>query len=141
MEEKEFQQIIINKNRGWRGLAEALVRNNDYKEQLKIIFSFSSDMWTDLTYHHKIVVQDQDNYYVINFSDPYNELPKPTQQRSVLIKSFAGKITSVNKYSKASWFSDSTSDDWTTIKHFIKNRNNHTTSDWNCIGIRVMPEI
>ncbi len=135
-----FNHLIINKNRGWRGLAEVLVRSKECESQLKMVFSFSSDMWTDLTYHHKIVVQDQDNYYVIYF-EPVTSLPKPTQQRSVLIKNFTGKITSVNKYSKASWLGDSTSDDWCTIKHFIRNRNNHTTSDWNCIGIRVMPEI
>ena len=32
----KFNHVIINKNRGWRGLAEAIVIGDDHKEQLKI---------------------------------------------------------------------------------------------------------
>lgn len=135
-----FNHIIINKNRGWRGLAEAVVRNEEYKEQLKMIFSFSQAVWDDLVINHKIVMQDDEYYYIIRFFDDERKLPTPGQQRSVLIKNFMVKIDSVNKIRKEEWRS-ALSDDWTAITHFLKNRNNHTTSDWNCIGIRVIPEI
>lgn len=134
-----FDHLIINKNRGWRGLAEVLVRNKEHDNQLKMVFSFSQQMWVDLIVHHKIVVQDQDNYYVIHF-EPITSLPRADQQRSVLIKNFTGEITKVNIYRKAEWRSAG-ADDWNAMSHFIKNRNNHTTSDWNCIGVRVIPEI
>lgn len=135
-----FDHLIINKNRGWRGLAEVLVRNKEFENQLKMVFSFSQQMWLDLIGKHKIVVQDQDNYYVIKFETISGSLPRADQQRSVLIKNVAGKITEVNKYAKTDW-NNADVDDWSAIYHFIKNRNNHTTSDWNCIGIRVIPEI
>lgn len=135
-----FDHLIINKNRGWRGLAEVLVRNKEYKNQLKMVFSFSQQMWNDLIVLHKIVVQDQDNYYVIYFEPTTTSLPRADQQRSVLIKNFTGKITTVNSYKKAEW-RNAEANDWNAICHFIKNKNNHTTSDWNCIGIRVIPEI
>jgi hypothetical protein len=85
-------------------------------------------------------MQDSEHYYIIDFTDESAKLPKPTQQRSVLIKNFNGKITNVTKYEKTKW-RDATSTDWSAILHFIKNNNNHTKSDWNCIGIRVTPEI
>jgi hypothetical protein len=50
------------------------------------------------------------------------------------------EITEVNKYAKDAWTSAEVPD-WTIIRNFIKNRNNHTTSDWNCIGVRVVPTI
>lgn len=135
-----FDHLIINKNRGWRGLAEVLVRSEEAKTELKMVFSFSQPVWDDLIVHHKIVVQDQDNYYVIHFEPTTASLPRADQQRSVLIKNFAGKITEVNNYKKTEWGSAG-ADDWDAIRHFVKNKNNHTTSDWNCIGVRVIPEI
>lgn len=136
-----FYQIIINKNRGWRGLAEVIVRDKEHKEQLKMIFSFSQPMWNDLIRRHAIVVQDQENYYVLYFNVAMDSaLPRPDQQRSVLIKHCVCEIIEVNKYAKGEWTS-AEAPDWTAIRNFIQNRNNHTTSDWNCIGVRVVPTI
>ena len=135
-----YEHLVINKNRGWRGLAEAKAINLDTKEELKMIFSFSQNVWDDLIIHHKIVMQDAHYYYVIYFTDPEERLPRPTQQRSVLIKAFNVKIQKVNKVKKSEWTS-AVAEDWSAITHFIKNTNNHTTSDWNCIGIRVVPSI
>ena len=136
-----FKKIKINKNRGWRGLAEVLVTNEDGKEQLKMIFSFSQPVWDDMIFRHTIVMQDEDYYYTIILDDTATDkLPRVDQQRSVLIKNFYSGIKEVNRYEKASWTS-ADSVDYNAILHFIKNRNNHTQSDWNCIGVRVIPEI
>ena len=135
-----YNHIVINKNRGWRGLAEVKIIDLEKKEQLKMIFSFSQAVWDDLIIHHKIVMQDDDYYYVIKFKDESGRLPKATQQRSVLIKSFNDEIESISQIEKSKWTS-SVAEDWSAIAHFLKNKNNHTTSDWNCIGIRVIPEI
>ena len=136
-----MKTLTLNKNRGWRGLAEAVVKNEDGKTVNKMIFSFSNNMWCDLINHHKIVIQDEKYYYVVHFTDFIRGmLPRPDQQRSVLIKDFTANIDEVNKYEKASW-NNSTGEDWACLCHFIKNNNNHTQSDWNCIGVRVMPEI
>lgn len=141
MNTNNFKQIVINKNRGWRGLAEVVVRNEEYKNQLKMIFSFSQAMWNDLIIKNTIVIQDNEYYYIIKFStDDTAKLPRVDQQRSVLIKNFYAKINEVNKYKKTEWTS-AKADDWSVMRHFVKNKNNHTTSDWNCIGIRVIPEI
>ena len=135
-----YTHLVINKNRGWRGLAEAKVIDLDTKDEMKMIFSFSQAVWEDLILHHKLVMQDQDYYYIMDFTDPEGRLPSPNQQRSVLIKSFNVKIQNVNIIKKTEWTS-AAPEDWVVINHFIKNKNNHTTSDWNCIGIRVTPEI
>ena len=131
-------EIFINKNRGWRGLAEVHVRDTeDRKNTQKMIFSFSEPVWRDLM-HGTIVLQDTDNYYVYRF-DNTDDLPQG-HQRSVLIKNFEANITKVNKYAKTAWTA-ADADDWCAIRNFMKNKNNHTQSDWNCIGIRVIPEI
>lgn len=137
----KFNHILINKNRGWRGLAEAIVRDEENKEQLKMIFSFSQQVWTDLIIRNLIVMQDDKYYYVIKFKDGVSSrLPSPTQQRSVLIKNYRGEIEDVYKVDKDAWTS-AEGGNWSAIMHFLKNKNNHTTSDWNCIGVRVIPEI
>ena len=136
-----FKSIIVNKNRGWRGLAEAIVRDEAHEDVLKMVFSFSADVWNDLIHYHTLVMQDKDNYYVIRFNnEDCSRLPKPTQQRSVLIKNWTALIEEVNTYEKASWKSAEYRD-WSMIRDFLANKNNHTQSDWNCIGIRVMPSI
>ena len=135
-----WNHIVINKNRGWRGLAEVKLLDFDKSEQFKMIFSFSSATWEDLIIHNTIVVQDQNNYYVVKFSDIAGRLPKPTQQRSVLIKDYNATVDNVYTISKSEW-TQAEAFCWNKIVHFIKNKNNHTTSDWNCIGIRVIPEI
>ena len=135
---KEIKRIILNKNRGWRGLAELVCEDEERKVAHKMIFSFSQKVWDDLLQGY-IVIQDEDNYFILNF-DNTDRLPKPTQQRSVLIKSFQATVVNITAYPKNERL-DVTSDDYDRIYNFKKNRNNHTTSDWNCIGIRVIPEI
>ena len=135
---KEIKRIRINKNRGWRGLAELICEDEERNVVHKMIFSFSQPVWDDLLQGY-IVIQDEDNYFILNF-DNTESLPKPTQQRSVLIKSFLGTVVNITRYAKNE--SPSVlSDDYDRIYNFKKNRNNHTTSDWNCIGVRVVPEI
>ena len=131
-------RILINKNRGWRGLAEVSVYDDDKREVNKMIFSFSQPMWDDMQKGY-IVMQDTDNYYVINFN---NTEVLPKGQRSVLIKYFTAGVLGVNSYPKEGWVNLALkSGQYDLISHFITNRNNHTTSDWNCIGIRVVPMI
>lgn len=136
----DIQRIVINKNRGWRGLAQIKCYNSSNEVVNTMIFSFSEPVWRDLIDHHAIVTQDEDNYYVIKFTDDKDKLPRPTQQRSVLIKNFITSVEYMNKYPKVSW-SSAEGTDWNLIMNYLKNRNNHTTSDWNCIGVRVIPEI
>lgn len=136
----DISKIILNKNRGWRGLAQLQTLDKDNDTIMTMIFSFSQAVWDDML-HGYIVTQDKDNYYVIEF-DNTEKLPSPMQQRSVLIKNFIGNVDKVNSYSKNTWVHDARADGhYDYIYNFTKNRNNHTTSDWNCIGIRVTPMI
>lgn len=135
-----FKYVIIAKNRGWRGLAETTVIDSDHYVQLRMVYSFSEKVWEDLIIHHKTVIQDNDYYYVITVEDDDCKLPRQYQQRSVLIKNVMLKITNVNRYEKHAWTS-ADPEDYQTLVHFMKNTNNHTQSDWNCIGLRVIPEI
>ena len=135
-----YTHLVINKNRGWRGLAEVKALDLDTKEEMKMIFSFSQEVWDDMIFRHTMVMQDENYYYVLKFEDDAEMLPRPDQQRSVLIKNFNAKINEVNRIKKNEWTSK-TADIWSAVNHFVKNRNNHTTSDWNCIGVRVIPEI
>jgi len=129
--------LKIQKNRGWRGLAQVKITDAG-KEIINNVFSFSQDMWDDMLNGH-IVVQDKDYYYIITF-DNLIDLPKPHQQRSVLIKNFWAAVTEVGFIEKDRWTSTNGLA-YNLIVHYIKNRNNHTKSDWNNIGVRVMPEI
>lgn len=135
----DIKRIRINKNRGWRGLAELVAEDSERKDILRMIFSFSQPMWEDMLKGF-IVVQDDDNYILLEF-DNTDALPKPTQQRSVLIKSFFGTVVNSWEYPKEGWVHNVPASHYDYIYHFTKNRNNHTTSDWNCIGIRVNPFI
>lgn len=135
----EMKRIIINKNRGWRGLAELIIEDNERKDMMKMIFSFSPNVWNDMLRGY-IVIQDEENYIILNF-DNIDMLPKPTQQRSVLIKCFYATIVNSWEYNKTEWMRNTPSDHYELIYNFTKNRNNHTQSDWNCIGIRVTPSI
>lgn len=134
-----FNKVIINKNRGWRGLAEVEVKSDTGDTKQKMVFSFSQPVWDDLIRNNIIVTQDKEYYYVL-YLTACAGLPSPTQQRSVLIKNAVASIEKVNKIEKKAWTS-AKADDWFSIMHFNKNRNNHTTSDWNCIGLRVIPSI
>ena len=135
----DIKRIRLNKNRGWRGLAELVCEDDERKEVIKSIFSFSQDMWNDMLRGY-IVVQDEDNYIILNF-DNVDKLPHPTQQRSVLIKDFTATVVNSYKYNKHEWNAKAKPEHYGIIYDFICNKNNHTTSDWNCIGIRVVPMI
>lgn len=134
----EIDSIVINKNRGWRGLAELKIYDAYNKEVEKMIFSFSQDVWNDMQKGY-IVTQDTYNYRVMHF-DNTDLLPKG--QRSVLIKYFTAKVLDITVYPKKDWnLKALAAGKYDLISHFIQNRNNHTASDWNYIGIRVVPEI
>ena len=135
----EMKYITINKNRGWRGLAEIAIFNEDKKLTTKHIFSFSQRVWDDMINHNIVVIASEVYYYVIKFN-PTDRLPRRDQQRSVLIKNFTSEIIQVNKYEKSKW-GEATGEEWQAILNFRRNNNNHTTSDWNCIGLRVIPSI
>lgn len=130
--------IAINKNRGWRGLAEAVI-TEDGKVNRKMTFSFSPDTWNDLL-KGVIVLQDDVNFYIYTFNN-LDRLPKQTQQRSVLIKDFFAEITNEQIVPKDKWLTTPYMALHSYICHFKYNKNNHTTSDWNCVGMRVTPKI
>ena len=133
-----IQKICINKNRGWRGLAELVCMDGENRTLTKMIFSFSQPVWDDMLDGY-IVLQDTDNYYVLEFNNT-DALPKG--QRSVLLKYFRADVVNKSVYPKKDWTQASLAKGhYDKIAHFIKNRNNHTQSDWNCIGIRVVPMI
>lgn len=131
--------ITINKNRGWRGLAEVIYRGKNGLIEQRMIFSFSQPVWDDMIYRHKIALQDKDNFIILTFGESY-ELPKPCQQRSVLIKNVTLKVVNKEIYSKRTWATDAKgSNDYAVIANCITNTNNHTTSEWNYVGVRVLP--
>lgn len=136
---ESIKRIRIDKNRGWRGLAELVCENERREEVTKMIFSFSQQVWEDMLKGF-IVLQDESNFIILEF-DNTDELPKPTQQRSVLIKSFQATVVNQYEYPKENWKMNISEEHYSYIYHFTRNRNNHTTSDWNCIGIRVTPII
>jgi hypothetical protein len=131
--------ILINKNRGWRGLAELVITEEGAKDK-HVIFSFSQEVWDDLM-SGLIVIQDEEHYTVLCI-DNLEDLPRG-HQRSVLIKNFRAHVTSATAYDKHNWQSESAhiAPHFMAINDFLSNRNNHTISDWNCIGLRVVPTI
>lgn len=134
-----ISKITLNKNRGWRGLAELVCATAEGKVEHTMVFSFSQEVWDDMQRGY-MVIQDQDNYTILHFNNT-DRLPKG--QRSVLLKYFQADVVGIQTISKTNWMAE-TKDDYYTrryIENFRRNRNNHTTSDWNCIGIRVMPNI
>lgn len=132
-------KIKINKNRGWRGLAEIVIENDAGKEIETTIFSFSNNMWKDLLNGY-IVVPKQIAYTIFQFNN-LNQLPKPTQQRSVLIKNFQAEIINTWYYSKKDWIISATEEHRHILHNYISNTNAHTTSKFNYVGIKVMPNI
>lgn len=137
--EKAYK-VCINKNRGWRGLAEADLCTESGELVNRMIFSFSNEVWTDLILRNTIVFQDDTNYYVIKIdAEDVTSLPIG-HQRSVLIKHFNGRISECHTIAKT----ELSKETWETrnfVYDFLDNKNNHTTSDWNNIGIRVTPMI
>lgn len=130
-----MKTIKITKNRGWRGLAEAVVLGDDHLPMMKTIFSFSQDIWNDML-KGIMVFETSDDYHIAHFNNT-ERLPKG--QRSVLIKHFTGDITGITSINKHST-STKTLDDHIALTHYLKNTNNHTTSAWNNVGIRVTYE-
>lgn len=135
---ENIERIIINKNRGWRGLAELRCYDSAHNNIHTMVFSFSEPMWGDL-HRGLIVTQDDTYWYVIDFSTDTFTLP--VGQRSILIKNFNGRVNRVVRYAKTSAVTSCEVGHVSAIRNFVKNRNNHTQSDWNCIGIRVVPTI
>lgn len=134
-----ISRIRINKNRGWRGLAEAVLIDEHELDTHKMIFSFSPAVWNDMLNGH-IVMSIDNNFVIVNFNNT-RDLPKPTQQRSVLIKNFRADVTECLIYSKTESWSNIPLECQHYIVHYLDNKNNHTTSDWNAIGMRVTPYI
>lgn len=135
-------KIKLNKNRGWRGLSEAVLLTESDVERETMIFSFSQEVWDDLILNHILVMTDEHNYIVCKITDPSYRLPRPEQQRSVLINNAILHVDAMATYSKDDFSSEYVDEtEYLAIKHFINNKNNHTQSDWNCIGIRVIPRI
>lgn len=135
-----MQKLVVNKNRGWRGLAEARILDDDNNTVQSMIFSFSQEVWNDML-RGVMVMQSEQDYIVLEFDYEHSRLPRPFQQRSVLIKDVVLPIINITKYAKDTWSIDAHGEDYRAIRHFKQNRNNHTTSDWNCIGVRVVPMI
>ena len=128
-----MKKLVLNKNRGWRGLAEAQLLNDDNTTIQKMIFSFSQPVWNDML-RGVMVMQSEQDYIILEFDYEHSRLPRPFQQRSVLIKDVVLPVVNIKRYSKKTWMKDHTSaGDYSAIYNFLKNRNNHTTSDWNCI--------
>ena len=98
-----------------------------------MIFSFSQPVWNDML-RGVMVMQSEQDYIILEFDYEHSGLPRPFQQRSVLIKDVVLPVVNKRIYSKKTWMKDhSTAGDYSAIYNFLKNRNNHTTSDWNCI--------
>ena len=98
-----------------------------------MIFSFSQPVWNDML-RGVMVMQNEHAYFILEFDYEYSGLPRPSQQRSVLIKDVVLPIVNIKTYSKKTWMKDHTSaGDYSAIYNFLKNRNNHTASSWNCI--------
>ena len=122
-----MQKLVMNKNRGWRGLAEARILDDDNNTVQSMIFSFSQEVWYDMILDGLLVMKNAHDYIVIRF-DRKDKLPKQTQQRSVLIKDVVLPIINITKYAKDTWSIDAHGEDYRAIRHFKQNRNNHTTS-------------
>ena len=136
-----MKKLVLNKNRGWRGLAEAQLLDEGNTTIQRMIFSFSQPVWNDML-RGVMVMQSEQDYIILEFDYEHSRLPRPSQQRSVLIKDVVLPIVNIKRYSKKTWMRDHTSaGDYSAIYNFLKNRNNHTASSWNCIGVRVVPMI
>lgn len=137
---KKIEKIRLNKNRGWRGLAELICEDAEGNIVHKMIFSFSQAVWNDLLKGY-IVTKCDDYYYVIHF-DGIERLPKPTQQRSVLIKNFTTNVVNVRGYTCNTLPSLSHIDShFYLLRNFERNHNNHTNSAYNYVGVRVTVDI
>lgn len=135
---KDFKKIKIQKNRGWRGLAKAVITDSDDNEITSMVFSFSQAVWEDML-HGYMIIPHEEYYHILTF-DNTHKLPTAEQQRSVLIKNFQANIIEHSFIKKDEWYTTN-GVAYSLLSHYLKNNNRHTTSDWNFIGIRVIPEI
>lgn len=134
----DIRSIKINKNRGWRGLAEVKCYNNMGEDVTTMIFSFSADVWNDMLRGYMVIPYDE-QLLILEFN---NTEALPKGQRSVLIKNFRAVVHRITAYGRTGWNVIETPEHHRRILYdHIRNRNNHTQSDWNCIGIRVTPMI
>lgn len=146
-------EVIINKNRGWRGLASVTVRNDTHEIVGPThIFSFSQDMWDDLYTRRLLVIDDVNDegepiYTVFTFKE--TDIRKlPTGQRSRVITSTHLEVVATHYYPLdkpeeflALYPTDTleTMHRKIAIKHYRNNTNAHTMSEFNMVGIRVQP--
>lgn len=133
--------IEITKNRGWRGLAEVILWDDLPAIKQKAVFSFSSIMWVYLHDGCVAIPQLLDNKIIVIEFENYDKLPKG--QRSVLIKHFIAPVKSVNTYdidyitSRKAWDDKVSHNHIWVAYHTLQNKNNHTTSIYNMVGLRV----
>lgn len=135
-----MKTLTLNKNRGWRGLAEATIELNDGTHRT-VLFSFSQAVWDDMLDGFFVLQDEKENYVVVHFDNHTGALPGRNQQRSVLINKAVLPILSIKTYGKDTWVTDALTNDRIAIKHYLANNNYHTTSKWNNVGIRVTPTI
>lgn len=138
-----MKTLTLNKNRGWRGLAEATIELNDGTHRT-VLFSFSQAVWDDMLDGFFVLQNEDEDYVVICFDNHTGALPGRNQQRSVLINKAVLPILSIRTYSKDTWVADTRIihiDEGQAIKHYLANNNYHTTSKWNNVGIKVTPTI
>lgn len=137
-------KMLLNKNRGWRGLAEAIITNNN-TTLYDNIFSFSSKTWYDLIMNKVFVFETEEQYYVLYLEVASGKLPTPSQQRSVLIKDVVLNVIDHRVYNKSTYVTEAKgldcTDDIIHINRYVLNNNRHTTSMYNCVGIRVRPSL
>lgn len=134
-----IKRVIINKNRGWRGLAEIKCENDKREVVYTSIFSFSPLVWKDLINNLVVTIKVEDKFIILHL-DSKEGLPKPSQQRSVLIKNYIGTITEITEIAEDD-VKNAQLMDRVHIRYYVDNKNNHTTSTYNYIGIRVNPDI
>jgi hypothetical protein len=138
VELKMIKKIKINKNRGWRGLAEVKCYDETGELIHDEVFSYSEDMWQDLMRGY-VMLQDKDSYYVLNINN--TDLLPQHSQRSVTITNFTADVMKTEQVEKEKWVTRISSDNYHKIRHYIQNTNAHTTSDFNYVGIRVIPNL
>lgn len=136
----EIKRIIINKNRGWRGLAEVRCYDSEHNNTKTVVFSFSQAVWDDML-KGVMVIPHEDKFLVLYFD---NTEVLPRGQRSVLIKTFNANVTKIVEVPQAGWWSElreTHPECINYVNNHCRNNNIYTRSDWNCIGIRVIPTL
>lgn len=146
-----YSHIVISKNRGWRGLAEAkfYIKLGDAPELTrKMLFTFSSKMWEQLYKGYFCYMEGTDFIIIPIGTGGLRQLPKTKDgempQRSVLLNDIVINEIAYNKamvLTAPPTSSAITDELYKTAYAFNKNRNNVTKSIWNNVGLRVSPKI